>query len=326
MLVFGKGYNGIKKKYIIPLSKHRVIYRSISSNSIKNEIGSGNNIGFRMNGNEYIFIYSEDILIIQLADSWKSYIRAILQYDAARKIDMMTPDICPNWDIVSDYYYAFYCACTILRFCLRGTTFIDSTTVKKINGIITEVMGCPTNLPNCNNFDYRLRKCDEGVNLYELVVKKSNGQTHETVWNSIKELLIEMREESPRDSDEYTTLSSLLKILNTLDATFPSKLRNEVNYQLKYGVLALEKKIYPSRACVGKKKNWLEPILSYDGKDQTLEKRIELFRSYTEYLHTLMLNLVYEYDSIQGSTGITKALNKHRTLQVDLPEGCYSYD
>lgn len=326
MLIFGKGYNSIKKKYIIPLSKHRVIYRSISTNSIKNEIGSGKNIGFKVYGNEYIFLYSEDILTVQLADSWKSYIRAMIQYDAAKKIDMMTPEICPNWDIVSNYYYAFFCACTILRFCMRGTTFIDSATVKKINGIITEVLGSPTNLPNGNIFDYQLRECDEGVNLYELVVKKSNGQTHETVWKSIRELLIEMHNESPHDSDEYTTLSSLLKTLNALDATFPSKLRNEVNYQLKYGVLALEKKIHPPRACEGKKKNWLEPILLYDGEDQTLKKRIELFRSYTEYLHTLMLNLVYEYDSIQGGTGITKALNKYRPLQVDLPEGCYSYD
>lgn len=325
MLVFGKGYNSLKKKYIVPLSRHRVKYSSISKNSVKNEIASGKNNGFRINGKEYIFVFSEDILFVQLADSWKAYIRAALQYDAARKIDRMTPDICPNWDIVSDYYYAYYCASTILRFCLRGTTYLNATAIGTINGIMTEVIGVPTNLPNGNNFDYELRQSEDGVNLYELVIKKSNGKTHETVWNSIKDLLIEVREESSKDSDEYTILSSLMGILNKLDATFPSKLRNAVNYQLKYGMLALEKKIYPSRACEGKRENWLEPILSYDGKNQKLEKRIELFRAYTEYLHTLMLNLVYEYDAIQGGTGVTKALNKYRTLKIDIPKGCYTY-
>lgn len=99
----------LRQKYIVPLANHSINNRSINSNGIKIILLEHKYTGFSIDGNTFIFEFDEDVLLkAQLADAWKAYIRAILQRDAASQIYTLQSDYCPNWSIVSDYYFSFF--------------------------------------------------------------------------------------------------------------------------------------------------------------------------------------------------------------------------
>ena len=263
MLLFDKGYAHIKQKYIAPLSQQHVNYRSLNYKNIKTILCEGKFSAVEcIAKNRYKLVFEEDVIVpALLGDMWLCYIRACLQRDATQKMYPLYPNFCPNWSIVSDYYYAFYSACTLLRLTMRGNVYFDPATQKKINLNISNVLGVAYTVSE--NSTFTIQKDNTRSGIYVMEIKPSNHPTHETVWHEVAEVISEIRENASARSEERVALDCLDTVLHVLDNNFPSKLRNAVNYQLPYGIKAIERKIYPAQACQLCSK-WFDPIHSFE--------------------------------------------------------------
>ena len=326
MLLFDKGYAHIKQEYITPLSQQHVNYRSLNYKNIKTVLCEGKFTSVEcVSKNRYSLTFDEDIIIpALLGDMWLCYIRSCLQRDATQKTYPLYPNFCPNWSIVSDYYYAFYSACTLLRLTMRGNIYFDSAVQKKINMNISTVLGDAHAVSE--NSTYVIQKDHTRSGIYIMDLKPSNHQTHETVWHEVAAVIGEIRANASARSEERVALDCLDTVLHVLDNNFPSKLRNAVNYQLPYGIKAIERKIYPAQACQLCNK-WFDPILSFEAKKKCDDfKRVQLFKAYTKYLDILVNNLIAEYNDLHGrKSGIESAINKHRSIPIEFPDATYTY-
>lgn len=326
MLLFDKGYEVFKQKYIVPLSDYRINYRALEKTSIKTALRSGQYTSFEDQGNSIFEFEFQGTTIFPalLADIWTCYIRSILQWDAACKIYDFQPNYCPNWSIVSDYYYSYYCACTLLRLTGRGNIYFDQETAKEINNIISDLKG--TLLSINSNSVYYITKSGNCNDSYVLLLKPSGAETHTTIWRETAKVLREMKSYAQKKSEEETLLSCIDDLLTSLGDAFPSKLRNAVNYQLPYGLKAINNKIFPSAACKFSDK-WLDPIIFFK-RDKRCDDNdlINLFRAYAYYLHTLVTNLIFEYNNLQGrGNGIETAINKRGLVRTSSFEPQYTY-
>lgn len=326
MLLFDNGYAYIKQAYITPLSKQHVAYRSLSHQNIKSALYAGTFTSVECKGkNHFSLSFDEDIILpALLGDMWLCYIRACLQRDATQKIYPIYPNFCPNWSIVSDYYYAFYSACTLLRLTMRGNIYFDPTIATQLNTNISTILGDAYRV--AENSTYVIRKDDERSGIYIMDLKASGHQTHETVWHEVAAVISEIREHASPHSEERMALECLSTVLNALQNNFPSKLRNAVNYQLPYGIKAIDRKIYPAQACQLCNK-WFDPILTFEAKKRYDDvKLVQLFKAYTKYLDTLVNNLIAEYNDLHGrKSGIESAINKHRSIPIEFPSAIYTY-
>lgn len=324
MLVFDKGFMHLRQEYLYPLASYSIRNNSINANSIKNVLRRHQYTGFEFIDNNYIFEFDEDtILKAQLADAWKAYIRTIVQRDSATQIYTLQPDYCPNWSIVTDYYFAFFCACTVLRLTMRGNMYIDPETSRKVSAFISDLKGEPLKIPEGNAI-YFIQK-SSSIEKYELVIQKTSRSTHESIWYQMEELIKEMSNESGSKTDEKIVLESIKSLLKSLGPAFPSTLRNEVNYQLKYGYMAVNKDIQPCNACGRGSDNWVSNLIAYDGKEKTLPVRQARFCEYTEYIFRLMLNLEHEYREIEGKNkSLWAFINDKRVNKITEP--AYSFN
>lgn len=327
MLIFDNAYNLLKQAYIVPLSQHQIKYSALKKHNIKTALCNAefSSVTMDANGKDYVFSFTSDRLIpALLGDIWQCYIRSELQCSASKREYSLQPDFCPNWSIVSDYYGSFYDASTLLRIAMRGNVFLDDQTMNSLKEVTAAYLGSPFSLDQ--NCVYYIERDKTSMDRYDLHLQSSKRQTHETVWIETGKLLREMKKNCLPSSDELTVLSCLINCLNSLGDTFPSQLRNAVNYQLPYGMLAVEKKIHPANAFEITDK-WLDPILtSTIRRTSTDQSKIAAYKSYALYIHILTYNLIAEYLDIRGQEfGILSAINKHRTEKLPSPSPIYTY-
>ena len=130
---------------------------------------------------------------------------------------------------------------------------------------------------------YRIQKSSYMGDRFVLELNEASGQTHETVWKETESVLREMKKHSLSRSDEDVVLTNILEMLQSLKSTFPSHLRNAVNYQLPYGMDAIEHKIYPAYT-VTKTNKWLDPLFTFDPKKKySIVEQLPLFKAYILY-------------------------------------------
>ena len=327
MLIFDYAYNSLRQTYIVPLSDYQTKYSSLRKNNIKTAIMNADFSSFMYDSNskEIILSFTADKLLpALLGDIWLCYIRSELQCESAKQIYSLQPDFCPNWSIVSDYYGSFFDASALLRLTMRGNIFLDAQTMATLKKSANAFLGFEINIDQ--NCVYYIEKEASTVDRYSLHLHSSKHQTHETVWIETGKIIRNMRNESHQKSDELTVLNWIIRCLDTLGDTFPSQLRNTVNYQLLYGLNAVDKKILPSNVFSMSSK-WLDPVLENSIKKKSPDAlKIAVFKSYALYIHILTYNLISEYLDMRGiGFGIMSALNKHRELKLSKPSAIYTY-
>lgn len=314
MLVYDKAYMDIRNKYLIPLTKYTIPYNKLRKENIKEIICSKFTSVDALEGKGYIFHFDNDVLLkALLGDIQMLYIRQIIQGIDVEQCSKVK--ISANWDIVTNYYYAFFNASLLLRLCFRGNIFLDKVLKKKLEDLVSQVIGYPI-IMDSNQF-YEVYE-DNGE--YVLKLSKGDADTHEIVWKKTDSLLDEMLLLTREKSEENLIISSLKKINYKLTNTYPSKFRNKINYQPVYGLNFLDNKLYS----INKSINWAEQIISFD--DMVDDNQVAcIMYSYTKYLETLNENLISEYYEIRGNQdGIMKKINEGRTNKINYNRTIYN--
>ena len=126
------------------------------------------------------------------------------------------------------------------------------------------------------------------------------------------------------NENEKAFLFSCLDINKKLTPTFPSKLRNKINYPPLYGVEAVDKKIYP----IIHNSNWIKEIMSFDvGEIKNNDNRmINICVAYTTYIEKLSYRLLQDYFEMQGwEDHILAQVNAHREDKIIIPNVPFLY-
>lgn len=254
MLIFDKAYTETKNRYIVPLSSFSVQYNHLKKVNVK-EILKNKWVTVDENGSGvYLFHFEKDDLFKGLlGDIELFYIRQLIQsYDVS---NVERTDISANWNIVTNYYNAFFAASLLLRICHRGNIFLDEQLRKNIEQLVSQVLGKAIKLDS-NEF-YEVID-DNGEKVLKL---RSSGKTntHELVWVEMDKLIDEMRMLSRNGSDEFTFLEAIKRANSCLRSTYPSMLRNRVNYQPVYGLNFLDNKLFVINPSI----SWTHTILGF---------------------------------------------------------------
>lgn len=302
MLVYERAYLEVKNKYVLPLTKVTVQYRDLKKTYIK-AILTTKFTSVEDNNKSYMFSFDEDELWKGLTgDILLFYMRYLLQKRDSNKVDGIR--LSPNWNIVTHYYEAFFAASLLLRLTHRGSIFLDELKRRELESVMSSSMGYLISLDS--NLFYEIISEDESA---KLKLQKGDANTHETVWKKMDSLLDELLLLARPKSDEITLLKSIKQINNKLQNTYPSKIRNKVNYQPLYGLEAIERKLFPINSNV----SWVDFLLKYESISWDNENSVvNALYCYTQYIEKFCENLITEYYQIKGNqNGVIKRYNEY---------------
>ena len=151
------------------------------------------------------------------------------------------------------------------------------------------------------------------------------ANTHEIVWKKMDELINEFLLLSNHSSDEQTILKSIKNINNKLSSTYPSQLRNRVNYQPLYGIEYIEKRLFPMNSNV----SWVKELISFDWSEvKDNDNRIaDVCLAYGKYIEIMCEKLISEYYNIRGNeSGILRKINEGREEKITFNDYPYAFN
>ncbi len=325
MLIFNKRYNALVSKYIVPLTDYGVAFSKLRQNALKSILTEKVIKIESISSNSAIFYFDKgDLLKALVNDISLFYIRTILHREAAQNQYSDSPDSSINWSIVTDYYYAFFLSALFLRLCHQGTFYFDNSERDKIRDIIFNLSGITSSIGNNCYFKIETNDIDRE---YKLILAHASSKTHELVWERVANVFSNIIAlDNEQDSDEYTILRSINDLNQKMGATFPSKLRNKVNYRPHYSLKELNREYYsPKVAC--EENHWLSSILTYNGeKTENDQLTINYFSAYIRYIQAFSFNLLKEYDDRRGrESGVLSSINKNRTKKIRQPQPVFTY-
>lgn len=300
MLIYDKAYMELRIKYLIPITKYSVPYSHLRNTNIKEIILNKAKAIEISRDNEYIFHFDESyILKALLGDIELFYIRQIIQRRDAKICGNMK--VSSNWNIVTNYYNAFFAASLMLRLCYRGNIFLDISLKRNIEKFISIVTGNVVKLDSNQFYEVLL---NENMEFVLKLTPMSDG-THELVWRKMDELVDEMLLLTRKKSDEFVVLTSIKEINNKLQSTYPSKLRNRVNYQPVYGLEYLDKQLYS----INENISWVDTLINFTNTDDDNQIACYMY-AYTKYIEYFCSNFIAEYYAIKGNqNGLVKRLS-----------------
>jgi len=311
MLICDKAYIEIKNRYVVPLAQYSVQYRSLKKNNIKEMIVDKFSSVEKKENGDILLRFDKDIIYkALLGEIQLFYIRHLMQKNDVKHI-CTNIEVSTNWNIVSFYYNAFFAASLVLRLGHRGNIFFDTDIKKRFQVLLSQTLGEVVSIESNQYYtvidgrgsDERDR-IDDGARILKL--RKSIDNTHEIVWKLMNEFIEEMLFLSREHSDERMVLTSIKRINTILGSTYPSKMRNKVNYQPLYGIECLEKNIYP----VNRKMSWIDFLLRADVSWDDENSVISAMYAYSQYIELLCNNLILEYYSMRGNeNGVLKKIN-----------------
>ena len=149
----------------------------------------------------------------------------------------------------------------------------------------------------------------------------SSDGTHEIVWKKMDSLIDDLRLLTRKGSDEALLLTSIKNINNKLVNTYPSKLRNRVNYQPLYGLQFVDKKLFP----INENISWVNQLLHFENTDDDNQIACYMY-AYTKYIEHFSMNLISEYYTIRGNeNGILRKINENRIEKIANLDVKYSF-
>ena len=325
MFIFNQRFNSLVSKFIVPLQEYGTPYSKLRQNALRSILTEKpTNIVVNSDDSTTFYFNKADLLKALDNDISLFYIRSLLQREAARNQYSNIADISTNWSIVTDYYYAFFLGGLLLRLCHKGTFYFDDSERNRLREVVSTFSGQTSYLGNNCYFTIELDDTDLE---YKLTLYTSGNKTHELVWKEVSKLITEIAAmDKETSSGEYTVLKSIIDLNKKMGDTFPSQLRNKVNYRPYYGLREVDKAYQPAKV-IFEDSNWLYSILTYDGKKTDDDQKIiNLFAAYVRYIQALVFNLLNAYDERRGrGSGILSSINKHRINKITQPTSIYTY-
>lgn len=283
----GLGYNKLYSTYLSVFKDMAFDVDKIEYNNIKycllNHIQSVNQI---ISNEYYLEVNPEYIKKSIWGDIEYFYTRAIIQNSNVYKsINRDSPD----WNFVTNYYLYFFSAMTIQRMTFRGTFYLDSISASQVSSVITALTGNLIQL-KAGNFSFSIP--DPSGNIIKIKSESGKG-THEILWKEIAGIISELYGYCTVDDEEKQMLAIFHDYYRSYPDTFPSGVRNYVNYNQKVG-FDITSKQFEHNSFVENQNDWFVKVLKLDPKDD-IESKIRCVHNLGRYIVSLSLRLYIDY-------------------------------
>lgn len=293
--IYDQAYFGYRNRFVRYIAEQKIDKRRIGNYGIKKLLigNSVKNIEVD-NSNNYVFTFNrEDLLSALKAEILMFYTKSVLQYNDYL-LTNRNHQISANWDLVTGYYSAYADASLLLRLVGKGNIYFDSEYQTKLYSYIARFIGDKIGDVYQNSF------FTVDLNNGTITISKSTAQVHQAVWREISQLLHDMLLLSRQKSDEFTILQCCSEINKALTDTFPSQIRNAINYRSEYSVRYLRKQFIKQY----RPKDFIRVIWSFDGKSSpvNINEKVSVYLAYTAYLHDMTFKYMQEFFEIGGES------------------------
>lgn len=289
MIVFGTRYQSIRSLHIFPLLKYSVAEGKLEYNTIKGRILNAKAAVVLAKAHSYeLYFDEEEIFKALLGEIELFYTRTLAQYvNLKRATDYNTQD----WNYVTSYYFSFFALNTCMRLNHRGSTFIGDELANLLTNFI-QIMSGETVKLLPGNYTFKLKRESNSSDIV-LVLSKSPYGAHEQSWISAFEFLRELINIDSTVDDEYTILKQVIEMAHIYRPTFPSKLRNNINYNPQYGLFSIKEQLISIRP-LEKLSNMVHEVISFQEKDG-IANEMKASITYGQYFFVLAAKLYEEY-------------------------------
>lgn len=315
MLVFAARYLSLRNDYVIPLINYKITAKSLEYNNIKTVLTKFKSVS-NVAANSCSLVFDEDQLLKALIGDIEYFLtRTIVQY---KNLQTSTGVLDPSWNIVTQYYFSFFSATTCLRLLNRGNTFLNNEQSDLLSKVATVMTG---NLVKFNpgNYTFQIKESSDPSELIlELALTKQGS--HEQLWITTNDFITDLTNQQGRD-DEYTILSIIRNMTKTYGTMFPSTLRNQINYQPRYGLDSIDNELMFSAIIESDLKTLVDKILSF----QFIKSENGVIQASSIYGYFLFVLMYKLYLELVERGHVCKEIHKKREAymkrhNVKLPE------
>lgn len=233
MFLFGNNFLHIRNNHIIPLVNYGISKSKVKCWSFKDIISqniisltklSGSSVELEIGKNDYYKALHCDIELFMN--------KSIVQY-----ADFLnSKKNSPCWSFVTLYYLAFFSSTCLFRFLDKGFIFLNEEQIKRINDFSIAMYSEGLALKSGNYYFYCKNESENG-NIILSLSHKSEG-VHKLNWIQLENTF---RNFLPYcDDDEKAIFNIFLQHFSIFNPSFPSNLRNKLNYNGESSILDIE--------------------------------------------------------------------------------------
>lgn len=284
---FNTGFIHVRNQHIIPRIQYGVEAKKSNFWRLKNVITDKlNNITHLNNSSFEISIKKDDYYKLIYCESELFLNKSYIQYHDYKK---MVDNLSGSWSFVTLYYFLFFNLCCLLRFFDRGYIYLTSEYTKKLEKAHLALHSSPINI-NDGNYFFQKKEIDSYGNI-TLSFKKVDT-THKVIWGEFRNILVYLISKS--SAQELGVYQIMLSHLDSFNSSYPSTLRNELNYNAEtilldfnneitcYKLLELDDEFYRS-------------FLKINENDSRISNKIKSVTYISSFIYYLNFQLAEEF-------------------------------
>jgi len=285
MDLFGTNYLKIRNDFLLPLIPYGISKNKIEYWSLK-DVLTTNIISVQHIGKSRVDIElsKEDFYRALHCEIELFLNKTIIQYcDSVQSIAQSR-----SWSYVSFYYFSFFCSTTFSRFLHRGYLFLSKVQKERIEKFHLAVYSTPIMLETGNYYFYT-KEDENGKMIISLNFAGSN--VHKLSWTNLE---VTLRDGLPFCTDkEKVIYEALLKIFSTFSTEFPSRLRNDLNYNSQHSIVDINSMI-PYLNLEGINNNYFKSLLALD-LSSSFTNELKAAGHISVFLYKIIMQLYSEY-------------------------------
>lgn len=290
--LFNTGFLFIRNQHILPRIKYGINANKANFWRLKkiiteklNDINHIDNSSFEITLNQedyFKLIYCESELFLN-----KSYIQ---YHDYKKMVDKLSG----SWSFVTLYYLLFFNLCCLMRFCDCGYVYLSSEYTRKLENSHAALKSLPIKI-NDGNYFFKKISADNYGNIK--ISLKRVDTTHKVIWGEFRNILIQLIEKS--SAEELVIYKTILSHLDSFQSSFPSSIRNELNYNAETSLLDLNSQI----TCYDLSdldEYFFSSFLKIDRNKTDLSNKIKSITHISNFIYNLNFRLAEEFYERSG--------------------------
>lgn len=285
---FNTAFIYTRNKYILPRIKYGIPVEKSNYWRLKNiiseriqSISSTTNVCFN------ISLKKEDYFKLIFCESELFLNKSFIQLNDYHKLIDKSSG---SWSFVTLYYSLFFNLSCLLRFLNKGYVYLTPEYAKKISDAYLALNSSPIKI-SYGNYFFETDCIDDGYGNIKISFNKVDT-THKVIWEEFKKALQTLS--SQATDRELAIYKVILSHFNKYQNSYPSALRNELNYNAETILLDFHKEI----TCYHLPKiddKFYQSFLKIDDNNPSISNKIKSITYISSYIFSLNLKLAEEF-------------------------------
>lgn len=287
---FNTAFIYTRNKYVIPRINYGIPISKVEYWRLKNIISEKlQQIYVSSNSSFDIIVKIEDYYKLIFCESELCLNKSYIQLNDYNKLVDKSSG---SWTYVTLYYLMFFNLSCLLRFFNKGYVYLTNEHTKKINDAS---LALNSNIVKVNdgNYFFETDGMDDGYGNIKISFHKVDT-THKVIWGEFKKVIqVMILQSSDKENAIYNVI---LKHFNKFQISYPSALRNELNYNPETILLDFNQQITCYHLPMIDDKFYTS-LLKIDDDNNSISNKIKSITHIASFIYNLNLKLSNEFYS-----------------------------